>query len=306
MTKKILVLMGGWSNERDVSLSSGMGAAKVLADCGYTVTTLDVKRDVHSFVEAVNAAKPDVVFNALHGTGGEDGVIQGVLDMMQIPYTHSGVAASAIAMDKILSRLVFIQAGIPVPEYKVLSFEEYKNGAMPFDYPFIAKPLNEGSSRGVSLVQNDTDRANSIASWTFGDQILLENYIPGREIQVAVMDGKAIGAIELKPHSGFYDYEAKYTDGKTTHLMPAPLDTIHQALMFDYAEKAHAVLGCKGVSRADFRFDDSVTPHRIALLEINTQPGLTPLSLVPEIAAYYGTSFDELLTHMIERAACAN
>ncbi|MES2252354.1 MAG: D-alanine--D-alanine ligase [Pseudomonadota bacterium] len=306
MIKKITVLMGGWSNERDVSLSSGAGTAKTLKDLGYAVTTLDVKRDINHVVEALTAAKPDVVFNALHGTGGEDGVIQGVLDMMKIPYTHSGVTASAIAMDKILSRLVFIQIGIPVPTYAVLPFDEYKDGAKPFDYPYIAKPLNEGSSRGVSLVKNDGDREESIASWTFGAQILLEDYIPGREIQIAVMDGKAIGAIELKPLSGFYDYEAKYTDGKTMHVMPAPLDADDQTLMFDYAEKAHTVLGCKGVTRADFRLDDSVTPHRIALLEINTQPGLTPLSLVPEIAAYYGIPFGELLTKMIERAACAN
>ena len=305
MTKKITVLMGGWSNEREVSLSSGAGAAKALTDLGYEVTTLDVKRDINYVVEALNTAKPDVVFNALHGTGGEDGVIQGVLDMMKIPYTHSGVAASAIAMDKILSRLVFIQAGIPVPDYQVLSFSDYKKGAAPFTYPYIAKPLCEGSSRGVSLVKNNADRANSIATWTFGDKILLEEYIPGREIQVAVIDGKAIGAIELKPHSGFYDYEAKYTDGKTTHVMPAPLDDDTQALMFEYAEKAHTILGCSGVSRADFRLDDSVVPHRIALLEINTQPGLTPLSLVPEIAAYYGISFGELLNKMIEHATCA-
>jgi D-alanine-D-alanine ligase len=305
MTKKIIVLMGGWSNEREVSLSSGAGAAKALTDLGYEVTTLDVKRDINYVVEALNKAKPDVVFNALHGTGGEDGVIQGVLDVMKIPYTHSGIAASAIAMDKILSRLVFIQAGIPVPDYKVLSFSDYKNGAEPFEYPYVTKPLNDGSSRGVSLVKNKADRENSIASWTFGDQILLERYIPGREIHVAVIDGKAIGAIELKPHSGFYDYEAKYTDGKTTHVMPAPLDDDTQALMFEYAEKAHTILGCSGVSRADFRLDDSVVPHRIALLEINTQPGLTPLSLVPEIAAYYGISFGELLNKMIEHATCA-
>ncbi|MES2607993.1 MAG: D-alanine--D-alanine ligase [Pseudomonadota bacterium] len=306
MTKKIIVLMGGWSNERDVSLSSGAGAAKALAELGYAVSTLDVKRDITHLVDTLAAEKPDVVFNALHGTGGEDGVIQGLLDMMKIPYTHSGLTASAIAMDKILSRLVFIQAGIPVPDYKVISFDAYKNGEQPFEYPYVAKPINDGSSRGVSLVKDTADYENSVASWTFGDSVLLERYIPGREIHVAIINGKAIGAIELKPHSGFYDYEAKYTDGKTTHIMPAPLDADVEALIFDYSEKAHTALGCKSVTRADFRLDDSVTPHRIALLEINTQPGLTPLSLVPEIAAYYGISFGELLNTMIEHATCAS
>ncbi len=305
MNKKIMVLMGGWSNERDVSLASGQGAAKALLAAGYDVVTLDVTRDIQHFINAIQTEKPDVVFNGLHGTGGEDGVIQGVLDMMRIPYTHSGVTASAIAMDKILSRRVFIESGIPVPDYAVISFDAYTRGEQPFAYPYISKPLSEGSSRGVSLVKNDADRQTSINTWTFGDQILLERYIPGREIQVAVIDGKAIGAIELKPHSGLYDYEAKYTDGKTTHIMPAPLDSATQTEMFAYAEKAHGVLGCKGVTRADFRFDDTTTPHAIVLLEINTQPGLTPLSLVPEIASYYGISFEQLLTKMIDCATCA-
>lgn len=306
MKKKIMVLMGGWSNEREVSLSSGEGVARALTETGYDVTTLDLKRDLSSFVDALNTEKPDAVFNALHGTGGEDGVIQGVLDMMCIPYTHSGVTASAIAMDKILSRLVFMQAGIPVPDYKLLAFNEFKTTEQPFKFPYVSKPLSEGSSRGVSIINNNQDHAASVASWTFGDQVLVESYIPGREIQIAVLDGKAIGAIELKPHSGFYDYEAKYTDGKTTHIMPAPLDADVQALMYEYAEKAHTVLGCKGITRSDFRLDDTVIPQRIAILEINTQPGLTPLSLAPEIAAYYGITFPDLLTQMIERAACAN
>ncbi|MDP3371651.1 MAG: D-alanine--D-alanine ligase [Candidatus Paracaedibacteraceae bacterium] len=306
MKKKIIVLMGGWSNERDVSISSGKGVARVLADMGYDVIPLDLKRELSSFIETLNKEKPDIVFNALHGTGGEDGVIQGVLDMMGIPYTHSGVTASAIAMDKILSRRVFMQAGIPVPDYKLLPFNEFKTESQPFEFPYVAKPLSEGSSRGVSIIHNTQDHAASVNAWTFGDHVLIERYIPGREIQIAVLDGKAIGAIELKPHSGFYDYEAKYTDGKTIHIMPAPLDARTQALMYAYAENAHTVLGCKGITRSDFRLNDMVTPHHIAILEINTQPGLTPLSLVPEIAAYYGTTFPELLTQMVERATCAN
>lgn len=305
MNKKIMVLMGGWSQEREVSLLSGMSAAQALIEAGFTVITLDVQRDIQHFIHAVDSFKPDVIFNGLHGTGGEDGVIQGVLEMMRIPYTHSGVTASSIAMHKILSRRVFRQAGIPVPEYIVLSLEAYKNGEPPFSYPYVTKPIHEGSSRGVALIHNTSDRDKSMEDWIFGDEILIEKYLPGREIQVAVMDGKALGAIELQPHGGWYDYEAKYTEGKTTHIMPAPLDSDQQALLFRYAEKAHAILGCRGVSRADFRYNDLVIPHQITLLEINTQPGLTPLSLVPEIASYYGISFVELMTKMVEQATCA-
>ncbi len=310
--KSVVVLMGGWSNERDVSLSTAEGVIKTLTAQGYAVTAIDVSRDLEKLLFDLKHAQPDVVFNALHGTGGEDGVIQGILDMLRIPYTHSGVTASAIAMDKILSRLVFMQVDIPVPDYRIIPLETYKNDVHPFSFPYVIKPLNEGSSRGVYIIKNNAERDAAMNEWTFGDHVLAEAYVPGREIQVAVIDGKAIGAIELKPHSGFYDYEAKYTDGKTEHIMPAPLSDADQALLFSYAEKAHTVLGCKGVTRADFRLDETVEHHtincgarRMALLEINTQPGLTPLSLVPEIAAYYGISFGELLNQIIERATCA-
>ncbi len=310
--KSVAVLMGGWSNERDVSLSTAEGVIKTLTEKGYTVTAIDVSRDLEKLLFDLKQAKPDVVFNALHGTGGEDGVIQGVLDMLRIPYTHSGVTASALAMDKILSRLIFMQSNIPVPEYRIIPLGTYKHGEHPFTFPYVIKPLNEGSSRGVYIIKNNTERDIAMNEWTFGDHVLAETYIPGREIQIAVINGKAIGAIELKPHSGFYDYEAKYTDGKTEHLMPAPLTDTDQSLLFSYAEKAHTILGCKGVTRSDFRLDETVENNtvntgarRMALLEINTQPGLTPLSLVPEIAAYYGISFSELLDQIIERATCA-
>ena len=310
MNKKILVLLGGWSNEREVSLTTGKAIARELKTCGFDTTELDVTRDINAFVKAIQTTKPDAVFNALHGTGGEDGVIQGVLDMMQIPYTHSGVTASAVAMDKILSRHLFIQAGIPVPEYKVIPISIYKNGAHPFDFPYIIKPLCEGSSRGVYIIRTDDDKVNSMNEWTFGDQIIAEVYIPGREISVAIMDGKALGTIESVANDGFEDrgirdYELKYTSGCETHLVPAPLDSKTEALLLDYTEKAHAILGCKGVTRADFRLNDEVTPHQIALLEINTQPGFTAVSLVPAIAKHKGINFGELLTKMIEQATCA-
>ncbi|MDP4725317.1 MAG: D-alanine--D-alanine ligase [Pseudomonadota bacterium] len=311
MTKKIIVLMGGWSNEREVSLTTGKSIAKELKEQGYAVSELDVTRDINAFVDAIQTVKPDVVFNALHGTGGEDGVIQGVLDMMQIPYTHSGVTASAVAMDKILSRLIFIQEGIPVPEYNVLSLNDYKNGAHPFAFPYVIKPLNEGSSRGVSIIREDADRSKAMAAWTFGDHVIVEVYIPGREISVAVVDGKAIGTVETCANEafkdrGFRDYELKYTAGCETHLVPAPVDATTEDLLCDYTERAHKVLGCKGVTRADFRLDTGVTPHRIALLELNTQPGFTAVSLVPAIAKHKGISFGVLLSTMIEHATCAS
>jgi D-alanine-D-alanine ligase len=311
MTQKIIVLMGGWSNEREVSLTTGKSIAKELKEQGYDVSELDVTRDINAFVNAIQTAQPDVVFNALHGTGGEDGVIQGVLDMMQIPYTHSGVTASAVAMDKILSRLIFMQEGIPVPEYKVLSLDDYKNGAHPFAFPYVIKPLNEGSSRGVSIIRDDADRGKAMAAWTFGDQVIVEVYIPGREVSVAVVNGKAIGTVETCANEafkdrGFRDYELKYTAGCETHLVPAPVDATTEALLCDYTERAHTVLGCKGVTRADFRINDAVTPHQIALLELNTQPGFTAMSLVPAIAKHKGISFGTLLNTMIEYATCAS
>lgn len=311
MTKKIIVLMGGWSNEREVSLTTGKAIAAELKSQGYIVSELDVTRDINAFVNAIQTIQPDVVFNALHGTGGEDGVIQGVLDMMKVPYTHSGVTASAVAMDKILSRLIFIQEGIPVPEYKVLTLSDYKNGAHPFGFPYVIKPLNEGSSRGVSIIHNDTDRVKAMEVWTFGDHVIAEVYIPGREISVAVIDGKAIGTVETYANEafkdrGFRDYELKYTPGCETHLVPAPIDAATEALLLDYTERAHTVLGCKGVTRADFRLNTNVTPHHIALLELNTQPGFTSVSLVPAIARHKGIPFGELLNTMIEHATCAS
>ena len=302
--KTIAVLVGGWNHEREVSCSTGQNIYTALREAGYSAHMIDVHYDIRQLIADIDRVKPDIILNALHGEGCEDGVIQGVLQMLGIPYTHSDVVASAIAMDKIKSRLVFQSVGIPVPIYQVHDFQEYgQSSHHPFAFPYITKPLNSGSSCGVSLITSDADKQRMMAEWDFGPMVLCEDYIPGREIQVAVMRGKAIGAIELQPHSGLYDYEAKYTENKTIHLMPASLDAADEALVYAYAERAHHVLGCAGVTRADFRLDPSKTGlDRIRLLEINTQPGMTNLSLVPEIAAHYGIKFIEILEFLLEDA----
>jgi D-alanine-D-alanine ligase len=305
--QRVLVLMGGWSAERDVSLSSGTEVARALIECGYRVDTLDVTRDVGRLIAALTP-KPDVVFNALHGKGGEDGTIQGLLDLMQIPYTHSGVLASALAMDKPAAKQAFVAAGLRCPEGIVVPREVLLRGdVMP--RPYVVKPPAEGSSVGVRIVrEHDNAQAFDAESWQFGAEVLVERYIPGREITVAVLGEptgpRALGALEIRPHGGFYDYTAKYTDGQATHLMPAPLDpaTYEEALRI--AETAHRELGCRGVSRADLRYDDSQGgPDGLYLLEVNTQPGMTPLSLVPEIAAAAGMAFPRLVSWMVENAA---
>jgi D-alanine-D-alanine ligase len=302
-SKNIAVLMGGWSSEREVSLSSGEGVLKTLIDMGYSARGIDVKHDLPQLLKELSDPKPDIIFNALHGVGGEDGVIQGVLEMLAIPYTHSGVTASALAMHKTLSRKIFQHIGIKTPTWKVISFKELNKGH-PMDIPYVIKPIGEGSSRGVTLVFNDNDYQTSLKEWCYGDQVLIEKFIPGREIHVAVIDDQAIGAIEICPLEGFYDYTAKYTPGKAKHIMPAPLspDAYQEAL--DLALKAHKALGCHGVTRADFRYDDTGDKPTFYLLELNTQPGLTPLSLVPEIAAFVGISFGELIERKLRAAKC--
>lgn len=299
----IAVLMGGWSLEREVSLSSAKGIIEAIKELGYKVTPVDVTGDLTDLLNHLKKSSPDVIFNALHGIGGEDGVIQGVLEMLQIPYTHSGVTASAIAMDKILSRQIFSYQGIPVPDWKIISFDDFKH-AHPMDFPYVVKPVKEGSSFGVSLIFTELDYQKALNTWSFGNQILVEKYIPGREIQVAVIDGKAIGSIEIQMHSGFYDYEAKYTPGRTTHLVPAPLNPKDEKEILKLAEKAYQTLGCRGASRVDFRCDDTKEHINFYLLELNTHPGMTPLSLVPEIAAHNGMSFKDLIQIMIQTARC--
>ncbi len=302
-SKHVAVLMGGWSSEREVSLSSGEGVVKALNNLGYSVKAIDVKRNLPQLLKELLDAKPDVIFNALHGVGGEDGVIQGVLEMIGIPYTHCGVTASALAMNKILSRKIFQHIGIQTPPWKVISFDELKKGH-PMDIPYVIKPIGEGSSRGVTLVFKDEDLQTSLNEWCYGDQVLIEQFIPGREIHVAVIDDQAIGAIEICPLEGFYDYTAKYTPGKAKHIMPAGISPDAYQESLDLALKAHKALGCHGVTRSDFRYDDTGDKPTFYLLELNTQPGLTPLSLVPEIAEYVGISYGELIERKLRAAKC--
>jgi D-alanine-D-alanine ligase len=301
MTKHVAVLMGGLSVERDVSLVSGQAVTKALNAEGYRVTPIDVDASVAS---VLTANRPDVVFNALHGRYGEDGCIQGVLEMLRLPYTHSGLLASAIAMHKPTAKRLFADAGLPCAEGSVMPRTEVLRGA--FKPPFVIKPLNEGSSVGVRIIFDGDNLAPlDGANWPFGEEVLVERYIPGREIQVAVMGDRALGAIEIRPHGRFYDYEAKYTAGRAVHLMPAPIhpDAYQRAL--DIGLGAHQTLGCRGVSRADLRYDNTQgEPGDFYLLEINTQPGMTPLSLVPEIAADVGISFGALVRWLVENARC--
>ncbi len=302
--RTVAVLMGGISCEREVSLVSGAAVADALASEGYEVTTVEVGRDINALIDALTP-RPDVVFNALHGRFGEDGCVQGLLELLEIPYTHSGVLASALAMDKPTAKRLFEGAGIPCAEHVIADRDAVLAGdVMP--RPYVVKPLNEGSSVGVTIVREETAApVLSGADWPFGERVMVERYVPGREITVAVMGDRALGVTELRTGDGFYDYEAKYTDGKTEHLLPAPLPReIYDAAM-KHAVDAHRALNCRGVTRADLRYDDTgAEPGTLCLLEINTQPGMTPLSLVPELAAHAGIDFGALVSWMVENASC--
>jgi D-alanine-D-alanine ligase len=300
----VVVLMGGWSSEREVSLTSGAGVAQALRERGWSnVTELDMERDV-----AIRLAelKPDVVFNALHGTPGEDGTVQGMLDLMQVPYTHSGLETSVIAIDKELTKMVLVPHGIRMPAGKIVESESvYRED--PLERPYVLKPVNEGSSVGVAIVTPDGNYGNPIGRdvpgpWHEFNELLAEPFVRGRELTVAVLNDESLAVTELKPKAGFYDYAAKYTDGLTEHVCPAAVpDDIAQA-MLDMAGKAHRLLGCCGASRSDFRWDDERGEDGIFLLEVNTQPGMTPLSLVPEQAKVRGISYGELVERLIEDA----
>jgi len=303
--KRVAVLMGGWSAEREVSLVSGRECARALQAIGYAVTTIDVSRDLPALIAQLTPA-PDVAFNALHGRGGEDGTIQGVLELLRIPYTHSGVLASAVAMDKPMAKQLFAAAGLPVAESVVIARAALAHGDA-MTRPFVVKPINEGSSVGVHIVRcGDNDWADEVARWTFGEMVMVERYVPGREITVAVMGERALGALEIRPTQGaLYDYQAKYAPGGSRHIVPAPIHADAYAAALEIALGAHRALGCRGVSRADLRYDDTRgEPGRMVLLEINTQPGMTPTSLVPEIAQHAGISFAELVRWMVEHASC--
>jgi D-alanine-D-alanine ligase len=306
--KRVAVLMGGISAEREVSLSSGAGCLKALRDAGFDAYGVDVTEDIGKLVAALSPA-PDVVFNMLHGRFGEDGCIQGLLELIGVPYTGSGVLASALGLDKRVSRAVFEANGLPMPE-AVLVHRAHAPAHDPMPRPFVVKPVNEGSSVGVRvLFDGDNEPAFTDDTWAHGDTVYVERYIPGREIQVAVIgqgdDTRAIGAIEIRTRRRFYDYVAKYAPGESEHLMPAPIHPDAYAESLRLAEAAHRALGCRGVSRADLRYDDTAgEPGKLYLLEVNTQPGMTPTSLVPEIAAHNGVSYVELVRRMVELAAC--
>ena len=302
MSKRVTVLMGGASSEREVSLRSGAAAAAALGQAGFTVTAVDVGRDPAELARKVAETRPEVVFNALHGRFGEDGCVQGVLDLMGVPYTHSGVLASAAAMDKDFARRLFATAGIPVAEGRVVA----KGEKEPLPRPYVVKPINEGSSVGVHIVKDGTN-ASPLESWPFdADKVLVEAFIPGRELTAAVMGDRTLGVLEITSDRGFYDYEAKYAPGGSRHLMPAPLPEADYAEACRLALAAHQVLGCRGVSRTDLRYDDTEPgrPARLYVLEVNTQPGMTATSLVPEIAAHAGIGFPDLVRWMVENATC--
>jgi D-alanine-D-alanine ligase len=304
--KRVTVLMGGLSAEREVSLASGANCAAALKEAGYTVETLDAGVELGAVIAQLKAQRPDVVFNALHGRFGEDGNIQGVLNLLKIPYTHSGLMASALAMDKTMAKRLFVAAGLRVPEGKLLSRAEVVAGD-PLPRPYVVKPYNEGSSVGVTIIKaGDNAKPFAGIDWPFGDVVLAERFIPGRELTCGVMGDKAMAVTELRPKSGFYDYANKYTGGMTEHLVPAPLPADVYAECLRMALAAHQALGCRGVSRSDFRYDDTGRGGigEIYLLEANTQPGMTELSLVPEQAKYLGMSYPELVSWMVEHAQC--
>jgi len=300
----VVVLMGGWSSEQEVSRTSGRGVAAALRERGWSnVTELEMEHDVASRLAEL---KPDVVFNALHGTPGEDGTVQGMMDLMGLKYTHSGLETSVIAIDKELTKMVLVPHGIRMPAGRMVESESvYFEDPLP--RPYVLKPVNEGSSVGVAIVTADGNYGNPIGRdvpgpWHEFDELLAEPFIKGRELTVAVLGDEPLAVTELKPKAGFYDYAAKYTDGLTQHICPAQVpDDVAQSMM-DMAAKAHRLLGCKGASRSDFRWDDEQGEAGLYLLEVNTQPGMTPLSLVPEQAKLKGISYGELVERLIVEA----
>ena len=301
---KVAVLYGGMSAEREVSLSSGRQVLVALREAGYDVVPVEVGNDLRVVLAALDPP-PDVVFNALHGRFGEDGAIQGVLDWLGIPYTHSGVRASALAMDKAAAKAVFVAAGLPVARGAVVDVAALEH-ADPLPLPYVIKPVNEGSSVGVEIMRlGDNRRAAVAVAWRYGPDAMVEEYIPGRELTVAVMGDRALAVTEIASNTSFYDYEAKYAEGGSRHVIPAAIDASIYAHALDVALAAHKALGCRGASRSDFRYDDTRgEPGRLVLLEVNTQPGLTPTSLLPEQAAHHGMSFPQLCAWMVENATC--
>ncbi len=312
--KHIAVLMGGWNSEREVSLRSGEAVFAALNKLGYKATKIDFSRKIFTQLQEV---KPDIVFNALHGKYGEDGRVQGVLDILQIPYTHSGIVASAICMDKVLTRKICTTVGVKSPHYEILKKgagnkdavdkEDVQNKEKIFAVgkPLVIKPISEGSSVGVEVILPNTQFDFAKYEWKYGDEVIVEKYLAGQEIQVAVMDGKALGAIEVRPHGLFYDYKCKYTAGMTDYIMPAEISAKKYAEVLDLAERCHAVVGCRGVSRIDFILNNKDGgDDNFYLLETNTHPGFTETSLVPKIAKHVGISFEEIVEFLVKTARC--
>ncbi len=296
----VAVLMGGWSPEREVSLVSGAQCAKALRELGYRVSEVDVDRTLDAQLKAL---KPDVCFNALHGIGGEDGEVQGLLEVLQVPYTHSGVRASSLAMDKHLSKQIFAQHGLPVAES--LLVENTGQTQHPMAPPYVVKPVNQGSSVGVEIVIDaaaDLPACLTSAAWGFDGVALVERYIAGRELTCAVLQGAPTQVMEIVPSNGFYDYRAKYEPGGSRHDLPADIAPELSVRIQDISLTAHIALGCRGVTRADFRYDPET--DELVLLEVNTQPGMTPVSLVPEMASANGVSFAALVQWILEDASC--
>lgn len=301
--KRIAVLLGGRSAEREVSLVSGRGCAQALREEGFDVIEIDAKDDLPA---QLAAAKTDAVFNALHGRWGEDGSVQGLLELMRIPYSHSGVLASALAMHKQLTKDVFKAAGVPVVK-SIVADRRQAGASHLMDPPYVVKPVNEGSSVGVFIIRKGDNRPPAelgSETWALSDLMMVEEYVPGRELTVAVLGGRALAVTEIVPKTNFYDYEAKYASGGSDHVVPAkiPASVTEEAMRL--AERAHAVIGCRGVTRTDFRYDDTGGKHRLVALEINTQPGMTPTSLAPEQAAHTGMSYRALCRWIVEDASC--
>jgi D-alanine-D-alanine ligase len=299
-TPHIAVLMGGWSPERDISLISGAQCAEALRALGYRVSDIDVS---HKLAEQLSDVKPDICFNALHGVGGEDGEVQGLLEVLQIPYTHSGVRASALAMDKHLSKQIFAAHGLPIADS--LLVEKGCVSQHPMAPPYVVKPVNQGSSVGIEIVSDGSNAlpdSLSDTGWAFDGMAMIEAYVAGRELTCAVLGEQVLDVMEIKPSNGWYDYRAKYDEGGSQHECPAHIDADLAARIQHISLQAHMVLGCRGATRSDFRFDEAT--GQLALLEINTQPGMTPLSLVPEMAAHRGIDFNQLVQWIVEDASC--
>lgn len=301
--KRIAVLMGGISSEREISLQSGQGVLQALNEAGYGAFPIDLTHNLDDFVHILMREKPDAIFNALHGKYGEDGCVQGVLNLLEIPYTHSGVLASAIAMNKRLAKKVATDIGLSVPKgIMVEKRDVLENDPIPM--PYVIKPDDEGSSVGVFIIKTPDEKKKMLSQWPFNKPVMLEEYIDGVEISVAVSDEQAYGVVEIVPVSGFYDFTNKYAQGGADHIIPAriPEDVYNEAMR--QALLLHKELGCRGVSRSDFRYDNTGEQDRLVFLEINTNPGMTPVSLVPELAKYKGISYKDLVVWLIERAKC--